>query len=70
MDDCFFPGSDDELGFEEVELEDDTVYGNSIIEYSYYSTYFCSTLVKVKVMVMATTPVLTTATLMRVNLVM
>ena len=31
MDDCFFPGSD-ELGFEEVELEEeDTVYGNSII---------------------------------------
>ena len=37
MDDCFFPGSDDELGFEEVELEeDDTVYGNSIMKYSYY----------------------------------
>ena len=36
MDDCFFPGSDDELGFEEVELEEeDTVYGNSIIKYSY-----------------------------------
>ena len=32
MDDCFFPGSDDELGFEEVELEEeDTVYGKSII---------------------------------------
>ena len=30
LDDCFFPGSDDELGFEEVELEDeDTVYANS-----------------------------------------
>ena len=30
MDDCFFPGSDDELGFEEVELEDeDEVYGNN-----------------------------------------
>ena len=28
MDDCFFPGSDDELGFE----EEDTVYGNSIIK--------------------------------------
>ena len=29
LDDCFFPGSDDELGFEEVELEDDdTEYGN------------------------------------------
>ena len=37
MDDCFFPGSDDELDFEEVELEEDeTVYGNSIIKYSYY----------------------------------
>ena len=37
MDDCFFPGSDDELGFEEVELEEeqDTVYGNSIIKYSH-----------------------------------
>ena len=36
MDDCFFPGSDDELGFEEVELEEeDTVYGNSIINYSH-----------------------------------
>ena len=37
LDDCFFPGSDDELGFEEVELEDEhTVYGNSImITYSY-----------------------------------
>ena len=23
LDDCFFPGSDDELGFEEVELEDE-----------------------------------------------
>ena len=35
MDDCFFPGSD-ELGFEEVELEEDeTVYGNSIIKNSY-----------------------------------
>ena len=32
MDDCFFPGNDDELGFEEVELEEeDTVYGKSII---------------------------------------
>ena len=32
LDECFFPGSDDELGFEEVELEDeDTVYGNSSI---------------------------------------
>ena len=43
MDDCF-PGSDDELGFEEVELEEDeTVYGNSIIKYSYYLlfTYLC-----------------------------
>ena len=36
MDDYFFPGSDDELGFEEVELEEDeTVYGNSIIKYSH-----------------------------------
>ena len=35
MDDCFFPGSDDELGFEEVELEEDTVFGNSIIKYSH-----------------------------------
>ena len=36
MDDCFFPGSDDELGFEEVELEDeDTEYGNSITTHSY-----------------------------------
>ena len=36
MDDCFFPGSDDELGFEEVELEEeDTVYGKSIIIYSH-----------------------------------
>ena len=35
-DDCFFPGSDDELGFEEGELEEeDTVYGNSIIKYSH-----------------------------------
>ena len=23
LDDCFFPGSDDELGFEELELEGD-----------------------------------------------
>ena len=37
MDDCFFPGSDDELGFDEIELEDeDTEYGNSIITHSYY----------------------------------
>ena len=36
MDDCFFPGSDDELGFEEVELEEDeTVYDNSITKYSH-----------------------------------
>ena len=35
VDDYFFPGSDDELGFEEVELEEDTVYGNSIIKYSH-----------------------------------
>ena len=36
MDDCFFPGSDDELGFEEIELEEeDTVYGTSIITYSH-----------------------------------
>ena len=34
MDDCFFPGSDD-LGFEEIKLEEDTVYGNSIITYSH-----------------------------------
>ena len=29
LDDCFFPGSDDELGFEEVELEgdEDETYG-------------------------------------------
>ena len=29
LDDCFFPGSDDELGFEELELEGDeeTMYG-------------------------------------------
>ena len=29
LDDCFFPGSDDELGFEEVQLEgdDDEMYG-------------------------------------------
>ena len=33
MEDCFFPGSDDELGFEEVELEEeDIVYGSSIIK--------------------------------------
>ena len=42
MDDCCFPGSDDELGFEEVELEeDDTVYGNSIIKINIHTTYFC-----------------------------
>ena len=35
IDDCSFPGSDDELGSEEVELEDETVYGNSIIKYSH-----------------------------------
>ena len=36
MVDCFFPGSDDELGFEEVELvEEDPVYDNSIITYSH-----------------------------------
>ena len=38
LDDCFFPGSDDELGFEEVELEDeDTMYGNNntMIQHSY-----------------------------------
>ena len=36
MDDCFLSGSDDELVFEEVELEEeDTVYGNSIIRYSH-----------------------------------
>ena len=38
MDDCFFPGSDDEVGFEEVEVAEsedkDTMYG---IE---YCTYF------------------------------
>ena len=40
MDDCFFPGSDDELGFEEVELEEeDTVYGNGII--NIHTSYLC-----------------------------
>ena len=32
LDDCFFPGSDDELGFEEVEVavseDEDTMYAN------------------------------------------
>ena len=33
-------GSDDELGFEEVELEEeDPVYGNSIIKYSHQFTF-------------------------------
>ena len=43
MDDCFFPGSDDELGFEEIELEEeDTVYGNSIITwYIIQTSYLC-----------------------------
>lgn len=32
LDDCFFPGSDDELGFHEVELGDeDTEYDKSMI---------------------------------------
>ena len=70
LDDCFFPGSDDELGFDEVELEDeDTTYGNKyyiiinmISQYCYYFHFL--NLVKTP------TPVLKMAivTLMRVNL--
>ena len=39
LDECFFPGSDDDLGFEEVELEDeDTVYD---ITFILVTTYLC-----------------------------
>ena len=37
LDGCFFPGSDDELGFEEVELEEDeedAVYGITVTQHS------------------------------------
>ena len=38
LDDCFYPGSDDELGFEEVEVgeteDENTRYGN---QYWFYS---------------------------------
>ena len=37
---CFFPDSY-ELGFEEVELEDDTVYGNSIIRLGRSDRWAC-----------------------------
>ena len=37
LDDCFYPGSDDELGFEEVEVaeseDEDTKYGNKYLHF-------------------------------------
>ena len=68
LDECFFPGSDDELGFEEVELEgeEDTMYGSvySIINIL-VTTYLAKTLVKI-----TATPVLKTLISMRVNQMM
>ena len=69
LDECFFPGSDDELGFEEVELEgeEDTMYGSvySIINIL-VTTYLAKTLVKM----ITATPVLKTLISMRVNQMM
>ena len=70
LDECFFPGSDDELGFEEVELEgeEDTMYGSvySIINIILVTTYLAKTLVKM----ITATPVLKTLISMRVNQMM
>ena len=50
LDECFFPGSNDELDFEEVELvgEEDTMYGSvyCIINIILVTTYLTKTLVK------------------------
>ena len=37
LDECFFPSGNDELGFEEVELEgEDTMYGSNTVLYPCY----------------------------------
>ena len=65
LNECFFPGSDDKLGFEEVELVgEDTMSGSvySIINNILVTTYLANTLVKI-----TATPVLKTLISMRVN---
>ena len=49
LDECFFPGSDDELGFEEVELVGkDTMYGSVYsVTNILVTTYLAETLVEI-----------------------
>ena len=41
LDDCFFPGSDDGLGFEEVDNEDE-IYGTTVTPHSYIEITFAN----------------------------
>ena len=66
LDDCFFPGSDDELGFEEVELEDneDEMYGTTVTPHPYLEVTFAHIVKIIPVMPMTLVPWTVTLTLM------